>query len=187
MSFIFGGLRGRTDPELEAANRRARLRLARDINDVRTLNDPDASAPRRRGRHWVLLAIVAGVLGVLAVVGGGGEDVPITADCSTPAIAVGSSSVPAGSALQYRLTGPDDTPFVVTMDGDPVRGDAGSTVTYTESPAGPALELEQCLSPTLVVAAPAGNGPHELAVLQVAHDGTAREVASVTLTVTGTR
>jgi len=188
MSFIFGGVRGRSDPELEAANRRHRIRLARDINDVRTLNDPDAgAAPRRRGRHWLLLAIVAAVLGVLAVVGGRSDDVPITASCTTPDIAVASSSVAAGAPLQYRLTGPDDTRYVVTVDGDPVRGDAGSTVTYTDTPAGPALELQQCLSPTLVVAAPAGNGPHELAVLEVADDGTAHQAVAVTVTVTGTR
>src|SRR3569833_2068700 len=188
MSFIFGGVRGRTDPELEAANRRHRLRMARDINDVRTLNDPDAGGTtRRRGRHWLLLAIVAAVLGVLAVVGGRGEDVPITASCSTPDIAVAPSSVAAGAALQYRLTGPDHTPFVVTVDGAPVQGDAGSTVSYTDTPAGPALELQQCLSPTLVVAAPAGNGPHELAVLQVADDGTAHQVRAITIAVTGTR
>ena len=188
MSFIFGGVRGRSDPELEAANRRHRQRIARDINDVRALNDPDGGGPRaRRGRHWLLLAITAAVLGVLALVGGGGKDVPLTADCTTPGIAVASSRVVAGDALGYRLTGPDDTRYVVTMDGAPVRGDAGGTVTYTQTPAGPALELQQCLSPTLTIAAPAGNGPHELAVLEVADDGTAREVRSVTITVTGTR
>ncbi|WP_448626544.1 hypothetical protein [Geodermatophilus sp. URMC 64] len=186
MSFIFGGVRGRSDPELEAANRRHRLRMARDINDVRTLNDPDGTGPRR-GRHWILLAVVAAVMGGLAVAAGGEDDVPITADCATPGISVASSQVTAGTALRFRLTGPDDTRYVVTVDGEPVRGDAGSTVDYTQTSAGPALELRQCLSPTLVVAAPAGDGPHELALLEVAGDGTAREVTAVTVTVTGTR
>jgi hypothetical protein len=49
------------------------------------------------------------------------------------------------------------------------------------------LRLEQCLSPTLVLATPAGDGSHELAMLRVAHDGTAELVASTTLTVSGTR
>jgi hypothetical protein len=187
MSFIFGGVRGRSDPELEAANRRHRMRMARDINDTRTLADPElgGGAPRR-GRHWLVLAVVAAVLTVLAFVTGGEDDVPITADCSTPAIAVASSRVTAGTALRYRLTGPDGTSFVVTLDGEPVRGDAGSTVGYTTTAAGPALQLRQCLSPTLVVAAPAGDGPHELALLQLGDDGTPREVTSVTVTVTGT-
>src|SRR4051795_8755135 len=185
MSFIFGGVRGRSDPELEAANRRHRIRLARDINDVRTLNDPDAgAAPRRRGRHWLLLAIVAAVLGVLAVVGGRSDDVPITASCTTPDIAVASSSVAAGAPLQYRLTGPDHTRYVVTVDGDPVRGDAGSTGTDTNTAAGaaagaatattpvpargPAWRLQPSRPPPLAAPPPAGNGPHELAVLEVA-------------------
>jgi hypothetical protein len=162
--------------------------MARDINDVRTLNDPDAgTAARRRGRHWLLLAIVAAVLGVVGIAGGRGEDVPITTSCTIPDIAVASSQVAAGAALQYRLTGPDDVRYVVTVDGDPVQGDAGGTVSYTQTPAGPALELQQCVSPTLVVAAPAGDGPHELALLQLADDGTAQQVAAVTLTVSGTR
>src|SRR3954454_22574041 len=107
MSFIFGGVRGRTDPELEAANRRHRLRLARDINDIRTLNDPDGgTGMRRRGRHWIVLGVAAAVLGGLALTAGGEQDVPITTSCRTPDIAVGSSSVVAGDALRYRLTGP---------------------------------------------------------------------------------
>ena len=74
-----------------------------------------------------------------------------------------------------------------TLDGEPVRGNAGSTVSYTESPVGPQLRLRQCLSPTLTVATPAGDGPHRLALLQVAADGTTRPVAEVVVTVSGTR
>ncbi|MGY1619990.1 hypothetical protein ACI797_24885 [Geodermatophilus sp. SYSU D00691] len=188
MSFIFGGVRGRSDPELEAANRRHRLRMARDINDERTLADPDGgSGAPRRGRHWLVLAVAAAVMAVLALIARGQDDVPLTADCSTPAIAVASSRVDAGAALRFRLTGPNDTPYVVTLDGEPVRGDAGSVVGYRETPAGPALQLQLCLSPTLTIAAPAGDGPHELALLEVAGDGTTREVTAVTVTVTGTR
>jgi hypothetical protein len=184
MSFLFGGVRGRPDPELEAAGRRHRLRMARDINDVRALSDPDV--PRRPSRHWLLLAIVAAVLGVLALVGGRGEDVPLNPSCTTPGIAVASSRVTAGTPLQYRLTGPDDTRYVVTLDGVPVRGEAGSTVAYTGTEAGPALELQRCASPTLTVTAPTATGPHRLAVLEVADDGTARQVRSITVTVAGT-
>jgi hypothetical protein len=85
------------------------------------------------------------------------------------------------------LTGPDDTDFVVTLDGAAVRGDAGSTVSYTATAAGPALRLQQCVSPTLLLAAPAGDGPHQLAVLAVADDGTTTPAAEVTVTVSGTR
>jgi hypothetical protein len=49
------------------------------------------------------------------------------------------------------------------------------------------VRLQQCLSPTLLLAAPAGDGPHELAMLRLAADGTTRQVAAVTVTVSGTR
>jgi hypothetical protein len=186
MSFIFGGVRGREDPELKAGNRRTQVHYARDVNDERVLADD--RPPIRRGRHWTWLAVTALVLAVLAFAGGhGADDVPLTADCDTPAIGVATSAVTAGEALRYRLTGPDDVPYVVTLDGAPVRGDAGSTVSYTESPVGPQLRLQQCLSPSLLLAAPAGDGSHRLALLEVAGDGTTRAVAQVTVTVTGTR
>ena len=186
MSFLFGGVRGREDPELKAANRRSQLHYARDINDERVLADD--RPPIRRGRHWTWLAVAAVAMVVLAFTSSrGGEEVPLTADCSTPAIGVATSAVTAGGALRFRLTGPDDVPYVVALDGAPVRGDAGSTVAYTESPVGPQLHLQQCLSPTLLLAAPAGNGPHRLTLLAVGGDGATRPVAEVTVTVSGTR
>ena len=76
---------------------------------------------------------------------------------------------------------------MVTLDGAPVRGDTGSTVSYTPTAAGPALQLQQCLSPTLLLAAPAGDGPHELALLRVAADGSTTTAATTTVQVSGTR
>jgi hypothetical protein len=186
MSFIFGGVRGRENPGLAEDNRRSRLHLARDINDEHTLAT-DGEPRIRRSRNWWWLALAAAVLGVLAVVGPhGGDDVPLATSCTTPAIAAAAGDVTAGNPLGFRVTGPDDTDYVVTLDGRPVRGDAGSLVGYTETAAGPAFRLQQCLSPTLQVAAPAGNGPHRLAVLRVAPDGVATRVAATTVTVTGT-
>jgi hypothetical protein len=188
MSFIFGGVRGRENPGLAEANRSSRLHLARDINDERALAN-DAELPQlRRNRGWVWLAVAVAGLGVLAVIGPRrATDVAITASCTTPGIAVAASQVAAGDPLQYKVTGPDDATYVVTLDRTPVRGDAGSLIRYTETDAGPAFSLQQCLSPTLTVAAPAGDGPHRLALLSTGSDGTAREVASTTVTVTGTR
>jgi hypothetical protein len=184
---FFGGDRGRVDPELAAGNRRTRMHYARDVNDERALASDDRPAIRR-GRHWTLLAVLVVVLAVLAVAGSrDGEEVPLAADCDTPAIGVSSSVVTAGTVLRYRFTGPDDASYVVTLDGEAVRGDAGSTVTYTPTPAGPALRLQQCVSPTLALAAPAGDGPHELALLRVTEDGATEQLTSVTVTVEGTR
>ena len=41
--------------------------------------------------------------------------------------------------------------------------------------------------PAPVLAAPAGDGPHRMALLEVGEDGAATEVDAVTITVTGTR
>jgi len=134
---------------------------------------------------WLAGAVV--VLAVLAVVEPRlGTDVTIATSCTTPGIAVAPSRVHAGNPLQYEVTGPDAADYVVTLDRAPVRGDAGSLISYTQTDAGPAFRLQQCLSPTLTIAAPAGNGPHRLALLTTGADGAAREVASTTVTVTGT-
>jgi hypothetical protein len=187
MSFIFGGVRGRENPGLKEDNRRSRLHLARDINDERTLAR-DAEPQIRRGRGWLWLAAATGGLALLAVVGPrGGDDVAITTSCTTPDIALGASSVAAGNPLAFKVTGPDRTDYVVTLDRNPVQGDAGSLVSYTQTPAGPAFQLQQCLSPTLRIAAPAGDGPHRLALLETGSDGAVHEVAAATVTVTGTR
>ena len=186
MTSFFGGVRGHENPGLKEANRRSRLHWARDVNDERTLAG-DVEAPIRRGRHWIWFTGAAAGLGVLAIVGGRGhDDVPVTPSCQTPAIAVQSNRVTAGDALAYRVTGPDAARYVVTLDGQPVRGDAGSLISYSPTDAGPSFRLQECLSPTLRIAAPAGNGPHRLAVLQVAADGGTRQVADTTVTVTGT-
>jgi hypothetical protein len=186
MSFLFGGVRGYKDPELEDANRRSRLRLARDVNDEETIAR-DGEPPIRRSRHWLWLAVAAAALLVLAVIGGrGGQDVTLDANCSTPGVALSASSVPAGDPLGYRLAGPDSARYLVTLDGTSITGDAGSAVQYTTTAAGPALRLQECLSPSLLTAAPAGNGPHRLAVLEVADDGSTSQVAVATFTVTGT-
>jgi hypothetical protein len=186
VSFIFGGVRGREDPELAAGNRRSAMHYARDVNDERVLADDRPTI--RRGNHWAWLAVAVVVLAVLGFAGARGEDeVPLTASCDAPAIGVSSSELTAGQTFYYRLTGADGTAYVVTVDGEPVRGDAGSTVSYTETDAGPSLELAQCLSPSLALAAPAGDGPHDLALLELAADGTTTTVARVTVQVSGTR
>ncbi len=186
MSF-FGTGRARTDRELEAGNRRSRVHFAKDINDLRTVAAAGERPPqRRRSVHWTLLLIAAAALLFLGFTGGlgGGQEVAVDPDCEVPAIRVESSEVSSGTALRYRLTGPDGAGYLVTLDGEPVRGDGGSAVDYEETPAGPTLRLQQCLSPTLVIAAPARPGPHELAMLRLEPDGLTTELTTVTVTVT---
>ncbi len=186
MSF-FGTGRGRVDAELEAGNRRSRLHFARDINDVRTIAASGERPPIKRRRfHWTLLLIAAAILLFMAFTGGlvGAQDVALDPDCETAAIGLESDETSAGTPLRFRLAGPDDVDYIVSLDGEPVRGDGGSEVAYEQTPAGPALRLQLCLSPTLVIAAPAPPGEHELAMLRLEPDGGTTELTSITVTVT---
>jgi hypothetical protein len=168
MSSLFGGVRRRAAREDREVGRGARRRLARDVNDVRSLEDGE---PIRRGRHWTWLAVAALALGGVALAAQGDPaDVPLTPGCHTPGIAVASSQVAAGGPLYYRLTGPDDVGYVVTLDGAPAVTDP--------------VRLTDCASATLSLSAPPRAGRHELAMLAVADDGTTRQVTAVTLTVT---
>jgi hypothetical protein len=181
---FFGGVRGHADPELAAANRRQRLRMARDLGDEATLAR-DGEPVVARTRHWLWFGLAAAALVVLPLVGhGSGTDVALPASCTTPGLAVSPSSVQAGAPLGYRVTGPQDARYVVILDGRPVTGQG--SIQPVGTPAGPAIALEGCLSPTLLTAAPAGDGPHTLTLLAVAADGSARQVAAATVTVTGT-
>jgi len=184
---FFGTGRGRTDAELEAGNRRSRLHFAKDINDVRTVAaSGERPSIRRRRTPWTLLLIAAATLLFLGFTGGlgGGQEVELEPDCQDPAIGVESSQVSSGTALRFRLTGPDEVDYIVTLDGEPVQGDGGSALTYEQTPAGPALRLQQCLSPTLIIAAPARPGPHELAMMRLDPSGETTELATLTVTVT---
>lgn len=184
---FFGTGRGRTDAELAAGNRRSRVHFAKDINDLRTVAASGERPPQRRRRtHWTLLLVAAAVLLFLGFSGGlgGGNEVDLDADCQTPAIGLESGEASSGTPLRYRLTGPDGIDYIVTLDGEPVRGDGGSVVDYEQTLAGPALRLQQCLSPTLTIAAPARPGPHDLAMLRLERSGETTEIAAVTVTVT---
>lgn len=186
MTSFFGGVRGHQDPELEAANRRNRLRLARDVNDEQTLARA-GELPIRRSRHWLLLGVLAAALVAVGFLGShGGDDVALAPNCRTPGLGLSAGTVRAGDALDFKVAGPDADRYVVTLDGAPIRASGGTEVTYTSTSAGPAFALQQCLSPALRTAAPAGDGPHRLALLRVAPDGTGEQVASAAFTVTGT-
>jgi hypothetical protein len=127
VSFLFSARPPRRDKELADANERTRRALARDINDERSLVF-DPLPRRRRSGMWMVWAViaflVAGALGVLPRVGG----VPIEVSCTTPAVALSSYAVPAGSTLQWKATGPDGPQYVLAIDAAGVTGTPGGAV-----------------------------------------------------------
>lgn len=127
MTFLFSARPPRRDKELAEANERIRRAFARDINDERALAFGTLPG-RRRGGLWMVWAViaflVAGALGLLPTAGG----VHIVVSCTTPGIALSSYSVPAGSTLQWKTTGPDGGDYVLAVDAGTVSGDAGAAV-----------------------------------------------------------
>jgi hypothetical protein len=186
VSFLFGGVRGHEDPDLAAANRRSRLRLARDINDEATLARDGEVPIRRGGRQWWWLALFAVALVVVGFVSGhrGGAEIALAPDCAHPAAVVAPSPVAPGQPLSYRIAGPAQGGYVVSLDGAPVQGKAvsGASVGYLDTAAGPALLVPRCVSPTMTVPAPTATGSHTLLVQRVL-DGRATPVATVGFTV----
>jgi hypothetical protein len=151
----------RRDKELAEANERTRRAFARDINDERALAF-DPLPRRKRGGLWMVWAViaflVAGALGLLPSIGG----VQIPVSCTTPAVALSSYSVPAGSTLQWKATGPDGVEYVLAVDAETVTGDTGALVTVdTGTAVTPrAFRMANCEGAGLGFDAPGKAGQH---------------------------
>jgi hypothetical protein len=161
VSFLFSARPPRRDQELAEANERTRRAFARDINDQRAL----AFGPlpgRRRGGMWMVWAViaflVAGAMGLLPSIGG----VHIAVSCTTPAVALSSYSVPVGSTLQWKATGPDGVDYVLAVDAGTVTGDVGVPVTVDAGTAATprAFRMANCEGAGLGFEAPRTVGQH---------------------------
>lgn len=183
MSFLFSG-RGREDRELTEANRRYREHIARDINDQRTLAGRGAVGGHRRRSGWLLLAAVTAFILLAALVRGGSESLTIPRSCTEPALAVESRTVDAGTNFFLRSTGPQDTSYVISVAGEPVRGQADRGTTFEETPAGPAYTLTDCVSPIFLIPSPREPGPFQVALIRYDAAGPLT-VATVDMTVVG--
>ncbi len=185
MSFLFGGGKGYRDPELAAANQRQREHFARDINDERALAAGMQIAGHRRRSPWLLLVAVAAFFLLAAFFRGGAGTavVPIERSCTQPALVLGSSTVRAGDTLRIRSTGPQDQQYILTIDGEPIQGQADQQVTFTSTPDGPAYTLIDCVSPSFLIQSPVQAGEYDVALIGSGAAGAA-QVAVVTLTVT---
>ncbi|MGI8691282.1 MAG: hypothetical protein ACR2JK_00040 [Geodermatophilaceae bacterium] len=184
MSFLGGG-KGFNDPELAAANRRQREHFARDINDQRTLAAGGEIPGHRKRSPWLLLAAVAAFFLLAAFFRGGAETDPVAIErsCTVPALVVEMSTVVGGDNIRVRSTGPQDEQYILTIDGEPIRGQADQEPPYTSTPEGPAYSLLDCVSPSFLIPSPVQAGEHKLELVAYGAAG-AETVATVTLTVT---
>lgn len=183
MSFLFTG-RGREDRELTEANRRYREHIARDINDQKALAGRAEVTGHRRRSGWLLLAAVVALLLLAALVRGGSETLTIPRSCTEPALVVESRTVDAGTNFFLRSTGPQDTSYVISVAGQPVQGQADRSTTFTPTPAGPAYNLTDCVSPIFLVPAPVEPGAFAVELIRYDAAGPLT-VASVDMTVVG--
>lgn len=189
MSFIFGARPPRRDQELADANERTRKAFARDINDQKALEfDPiqQYRHRRRRGGMWmvwlVIAFLVAGAAGVLPSFGG----VHIEASCTNPDIALSSYSVPAGTILQWKTTGPDNTDYILAVDATAVTQGVGATAPVTVD-RGTAVtprpyRSTRCVGAGVGFAAPTDSGQHFVRLFKLTAAGYT-QVAQVPLTV----
>jgi hypothetical protein len=183
VSFIFGARPPRADKELAAANERTRRAFAKDINDEKALAF-DPVPRRRRSGLWMVWAViaflVAGAAGMLPTFGG----VHIEVSCTRPNIALSSYSVPGGTILQWKTTGPDKVDYVLAVDATSVTGapraavsvDTGTAVTPRP------YQSASCEGSGIGFAAPAQAGVHQVRLFKY-DGGRYVQVAQVPLTV----
>lgn len=186
MSFLFGARPPRGDKELAEANERTRRAFARDINDQKALAfDPLPMARRRRRSGmwmvWAVIAfLVAGAAGILPTFGG----VPIETSCTKPNIALSSYSVPAGTILQWKTTGPDNVDYVLAIDATTVTGSPGAAVSVDTGTAVTPRPYRstKCVGAGVGFPAPNGSGLHQVRLFKY-DSGQYVQVAQVPLTI----
>ena len=183
MSYLFSARPPRRDKELAEANERTRRAFARDINDQKALAF-DPLPRRKRGGMWMVWAViaflVAGAMGLLPTVGGP----RIVVSCTRPGIALSSYSVPVGSTLQWKATGPDGVEYVLAVDATAVTGDTGTPVQVdTGTAVTPrAFRMAGCEGAGLGFAAPRATGQHFVRLFEKQRTGYV-QVAQVPLAV----
>ena len=182
MSFIFGGGRGRVNPEMAEGRRRAEIRFARDIGDQATLNRVGDPQPRRKVRLWpagiVVVAMVLGGLGFLPNV----HRFELTRSCTTPALALERNDVPPGSGMEWKGTGPATGDYVLVADGGQVTGQGDTVRVDGGTVLSPVFQMTDCTTDQ-TMSAPRSTGTHNLRLMHRTGLDQFTEVTSIGLTV----
>jgi hypothetical protein len=172
MVFLNGGGR-RRDPEQDAAIRRERARLARDLGDERGV--AWAHEPRHRPRKFTIGAAVVLVVfaaaGALPLLFDDGDSGIIRADCGRVAVEASPGRVAAGQPFAWQASGPEQGRYVVALDAGEVTGPADGPVRAPDGPVltGP-VAFPGCRSTQTVSTAPVTRGTHEVVVFRRSGD-----------------
>lgn len=161
--------RRRRDRTEDTAAARQRARMARDLGDEQ--GQAWAHEPRRkRGKFTagtaVTLLVFAG-LGAVPVFLSGSDGQLLEAGCERPAVAVGTARISAGRDFGWQAAGPEQGPYVVTLDAVAVTGPAAGPVTADTGRvlAGP-IGLPGCRSAPAVATGPTTRGTHEVVLFR---------------------
>jgi hypothetical protein len=158
--------------------------MARDLGDEQ--GQAWAHEPRRkRSRVTVgaaVLLLAFAVLGALPMLLNHGDGL-LPADCARPAVEVGAGRVPTGRDFAWQAAGPEQGPYVVTLDAAAVTGPAAGPVAADAGRvlAGP-TGLTGCRSTQTLARGVSTTGTHEIALFRRTASGWDR-VAVALLTV----
>lgn len=160
--------RRRRDRGQDDAAVRQRIRMARDLGDEQGL--AWAHEPRRKRSRFtvgsaVVLAAFAG-LGAIPMLFHGGDGL-LPANCDRPAVEVSGGRVPVGRDFAWQAAGPEQGPYVLTIDAATVTGPATGPVAADAGRvlAGPTV-LAGCRSAQTLADGVATTGTHEVALFR---------------------
>lgn len=160
--------RRRRDRGQDDAVVRQRIRMARDLGDEQ--GQAWAHEPRRKQSRFTVGAAIALIafagIGALPLFFHGGDGL-LPANCDRPAVEVSGGRVSAGQDFAWQAAGPEQGPYVVTIDAatvtgpavGPVAADAGRVL------AGP-TGLAGCRSAQTLASGATATGPHEIALFR---------------------
>ena len=173
----------RRDRGREEASRKQRARLARDLGDEYGQAWAHERPRARRSRFTVVVAIVFGafvILGALPMVLHKGDSQLVQPSCDTPAVEAGPARIQPGTNFAWQAAGPEQGPYVMTLDAATVTGPPAGPVTVDTGRllAGPTA-LPGCRSAQTIAAGPENRGSHEVALFRRAGTGWARVAVAV--------
>jgi hypothetical protein len=159
----------RRDRGKEEAARRQRARFARDVGDEHALawaHEP----PHRRSRFTIgvmAVFLAFAIIGAVPLFLHHGDGQLVQPNCDTPALDAGPARIRPGTTFAWQAAGPEQGPYVVTLDAAAVTGAAGGPVTVDNGRvlSGPTA-LFGCRSAQTLAQAPDGTGSHEVALFR---------------------